>query len=97
MSSGFRLARGEAHPQLRRDLLEQIPIGRAEGGAFVAVNVDFAEHHATVDDRNDDLRLCLEAAFEIAGIADHIVHDDGRGFRGGRAADPAAKWDTHVR
>src|ERR671915_394829 len=80
----------------RRHALEESPIVVGERGGLVGVDVDFADHPALVDDRDDDLRAGGGEAGEIARVGVDVVDDLRPAARGGGAADALSDRNPDV-
>src|SRR6202034_4281877 len=67
-----------------------------EGGAIMAVNVDFSNYTSVCVDRHDDLRLRFDGEGQVAGIGGDTVNNDGLTSRDSRSADALIDRDAHV-
>ena len=78
-------------------LFKEDMIGLFEGGGFVTINIDLSDDPAVCIDRDDNLRLGLYGAGQVAGIGADIIDDDGPSGRDSRPANALIHWNTNMR
>lgn len=77
-------------------MLHQLAIVLGKSGWEVTVNIEFTDNLTMAENRNHNLRFCLERASQIARILVNVIHHDGVATRGGRSADTLVEADARV-
>src|SRR5208282_3686901 len=84
-------------PQERRGGFQQVPVFVREGRGLVAVDIDFAQDAALMEDGHHDFRTCFQTAGEVSRVGVYVVHDQSLAGGSRRAADAPMERNPCVR